>query len=57
MDNEENPLFYDYYGFPKELYEIKWKSFGSSEIANKVVELLQKVMCSSSVHVSLTNYL
>lgn len=36
-------LIYDYYGFPKESYEIKYPAPGSPALANKVVELLGKV--------------
>jgi 4,5-DOPA dioxygenase extradiol len=43
MNNTENSLYYDYYGFPKKMYEITFKSKGSPEIAAKVVDLLNKV--------------
>ncbi|THV07863.1 Extradiol aromatic ring-opening dioxygenase [Dendrothele bispora CBS 962.96] len=36
---DENPLLYDYYGFPPELYKLKFKSRGDSAIAQKVVQL------------------
>jgi aromatic ring-opening dioxygenase catalytic subunit (LigB family) len=35
-------LFYDYYGFPAESYQIKYPAPGSSELAAKVVDLLRK---------------
>ena len=33
-------LIYDYYGFPKESYEIKYPAPGSPELANKIFNLL-----------------
>jgi len=36
---DENPLLYDYYGFPSELYKLKFKSRGDADIANKIVQL------------------
>ena len=40
MNNDVNKLYYDYYGFPKKMYEITWNSKGSSEVASKVANLL-----------------
>lgn len=34
------PLIYDYYGFPKESYKIKYAAPGSPELANKIFNLL-----------------
>lgn len=34
------PLIYDYNGFPKEAYEIKYPAHGAPELANKVFNLL-----------------
>ncbi|KAK5671246.1 hypothetical protein BDV3_005919 [Batrachochytrium dendrobatidis] len=42
MDNEENELLYDYYNFPEQLYNLHFKSKGSSKISSRVVELLTK---------------
>ncbi|GAA5834448.1 hypothetical protein JCM5353_003856 [Sporobolomyces roseus] len=39
---EENPLLYDFFGFPDELYKIKFRSSGDSQLSRRVVELLQK---------------
>ncbi|KAJ7261376.1 Extradiol ring-cleavage dioxygenase, class III enzyme, subunit B [Mycena haematopus] len=39
---DENPLLMDYYGFPPELYELKFKSRGDSTLANRVVELYKE---------------
>ena len=33
-------LIYDYYGFPKEAYEIKYPASGTSKLANKIFNLL-----------------
>lgn len=35
-------LIYDYYGFPKESYEIKYPALGAPELATKVFNLLAK---------------
>ena len=34
------PLFYDYYGFPDQAYEITYPASGSPEMAKRIVELL-----------------
>lgn len=34
-------MIYDFYGFPKELYDIKYEAKGSTEIATKIQELLK----------------
>jgi 4,5-DOPA dioxygenase extradiol len=39
---DENPLLFDYYGFPEYLYKLKFKSRGDSNLANTVVELYNK---------------
>ncbi|KAJ7090239.1 Extradiol ring-cleavage dioxygenase, class III enzyme, subunit B [Mycena belliarum] len=36
---DENPLLFDYHGFPRELYELRFKSKGDSALSNRVVEL------------------
>lgn len=36
------PMFYDYYGFPDEAYEISYPAPGSPELANKIDSLLLK---------------
>ena len=41
----ENPLLMDYYGFPPELYQLKFKSRGDSRLAQRVVELYKQVYC------------
>ena len=44
-DYAENPLLMDYYGFPPELYQLKFKSRGESRLAQRVVELYKQVYC------------
>ncbi|KAJ6618323.1 Extradiol ring-cleavage dioxygenase, class III enzyme, subunit B [Mycena sp. CBHHK59/15] len=39
---DENPLLMDYFGFQKELYELKFKSRGDSELSRRVVELYKE---------------
>ncbi|KAM6500676.1 Extradiol ring-cleavage dioxygenase, class III enzyme, subunit B [Amanita muscaria] len=39
---DENPLLMDYYGFPPELYQLKFKSRSDSALAHRVVEVLTK---------------
>jgi aromatic ring-opening dioxygenase catalytic subunit (LigB family) len=36
------PMFYDYYGFPDEAYEITYPAPGSPELANRIAGLLNK---------------
>ena len=36
------PMFYDYYGFPDEAYEIIYPAPGSPELANRIISLLLK---------------
>ena len=40
LNAEQPPLFYDYYGFPEQAYEITYPAPGSPELAEKVVRLL-----------------
>ena len=40
---EENPLHFDYYGFPPDFFKIKFKSRGDSQLANRIVDLYKKV--------------
>src|SRR3989339_846130 len=36
------PMFYDYYGFPDEAYEITYPAPGSPELANRIANSLIK---------------
>jgi 4,5-DOPA dioxygenase extradiol len=36
------PLFYDYYGFPEEAYEVTYPAPGNPELANRIARLLIK---------------
>lgn len=38
---ERPPQIYDFYGFPDEMYQIKWTPAGSPEVASKVVDALR----------------
>ena len=35
------PMFYDYYGFPPQAYDINYPAPGSPEAANRIIELLK----------------
>ncbi|KAJ3992297.1 Extradiol aromatic ring-opening dioxygenase [Lentinula boryana] len=39
---EENPLLMDYYGFPPDLYQLKFKSRGDKQLAEKLVTLYKE---------------
>ena len=43
------PMFYDYYGFPEEAYEITYPAPGSPGLANRIVELLYKSNIQANV--------
>ena len=36
------PMFYDYYGFPKEAYDIAYPAPGDPDLSKRIVELLNK---------------
>ncbi len=40
MSGAEPPMLYDYYGFPKESYEIEWPAPGDPALAARVQQLL-----------------
>ncbi|KAJ7445760.1 Extradiol ring-cleavage dioxygenase, class III enzyme, subunit B [Mycena galericulata] len=39
---DENPLLYDYYNFQPEMYDLKFKSKGDSELSKRVVDLYKQ---------------
>ncbi len=43
------PMFYDYYGFPDEAYEITYPVPGSPELANRIASLLIKNNISARI--------
>jgi 4,5-DOPA dioxygenase extradiol len=43
------PMFYDYYGFPDEAYEIQYPGPGSPELANRIAELLMKANIPAAI--------
>ena len=40
----ETKQIYDFYGFPEELYNIKYTPLGSPELAQKIIELLSPIV-------------
>ena len=42
LGSQAPPMFYDYYGFPDEAYEITYPAPGSPDLANRLAELLHK---------------
>ncbi|ODQ65902.1 Extradiol aromatic ring-opening dioxygenase [Nadsonia fulvescens var. elongata DSM 6958] len=40
--NDENPLIYDFYGFPKHMYEEKFKSRGDTKISSRIYKILSQ---------------
>lgn len=49
MTAERPPMYYDYYGFPPESYEIQWPAPGEPELASRVRELLAEAGLPSAV--------
>jgi aromatic ring-opening dioxygenase catalytic subunit (LigB family) len=43
------PLFYDYYGFPEEAYELKYPVPGNPELAHRITTLLTKAGIQSAI--------
>jgi 4,5-DOPA dioxygenase extradiol len=42
LGSQTPPMLYDYYGFPPEAYKITYPAPGSPELANRIVQLLEK---------------
>jgi len=42
LGSQRPPMLYDYYGFPAEAYEITYPAPGSSELAKRIIQLLEK---------------
>ncbi len=42
IGNNNPSLYYDYYGFPKEAYEIKYPAHGNVEFAKQIKQLFEK---------------
>ena len=40
--SEQEPLLYDFYGFPKHYYAEKFPNHGSRQVANRVIDALQE---------------
>ena len=49
MSAQNPPMFYDYYGFPDEAYEIKYPAPGSPELAQRIAGLLKKNNIPSAI--------
>ncbi|CAI9716913.1 5-DOPA dioxygenase extradiol-like [Octopus vulgaris] len=41
MDDPNHSLFFDYYGFPKSMYDLKWPAKGAPAVAARVTELFK----------------
>jgi aromatic ring-opening dioxygenase catalytic subunit (LigB family) len=49
MSAARPPMFYDYYGFPPEAYEVRWPAPGAPALAAEVRELLEGAGISSAL--------
>ncbi|KAA1094776.1 hypothetical protein PGT21_029640 [Puccinia graminis f. sp. tritici] len=45
---DDQPLLYDYYGFPPEFYKARWHSNGSSELTQRVLACLKEAGMEAS---------
>ena len=50
MTAAKPPMLYDYYGFPKEAYEVEWPAPGEPELADEVRELLESAGIESAAN-------
>lgn len=46
---QKPPMFYDYYGFPDQAYQITYPAPGSPEFANRVVEVLKSNQIAAQI--------
>lgn len=49
LDDPAPPLFYDYYGFPDEAYEVAYPAPGHPALAKRIVELLTRSQIKAGV--------
>jgi aromatic ring-opening dioxygenase catalytic subunit (LigB family) len=49
LGSPDPPLFYDYYGFPDEAYDITYAAPGSPDLAKRVAEILNKSDISAHI--------
>jgi aromatic ring-opening dioxygenase catalytic subunit (LigB family) len=49
---DENPLYYDYYGFPPDLYQLKFRSRGDSAVSRRVVDVFEAVCHRLPLHLT-----
>lgn len=47
---DNNPLYYDYYGFAPSFYELAFRSKGDKALASHIVDTLQQVHTSRFIH-------
>jgi len=47
--SQENPIIYDFHGFPQELYQVKYPSPGSPDISVRIVAMLNAAGFQSSL--------
>lgn len=51
--NKEQNVIYDFYGFPDELYKIKYSPKGSPDLANKIMKSLNDINIKESNNIGL----
>jgi 4,5-DOPA dioxygenase extradiol len=49
LGSQAPSMFYDYYGFPDEAYNINYPAPGSTKLADKIIELLKKNNISAHI--------
>lgn len=48
-DTEWNDLYYDYYGFPDEMYKLKFEAIGDPNLSSRIKQLLDKAKIPSEI--------